>query len=225
MKIYREFKQLSPEWWALRRGVPTASEFSKIMTPKTCKMSAEAKTYAYRLLADRHDPLYPRLNNFTANAAMQQGTEMEKEARAGYELLINLSVDEVCFCTTDDGLLGCSPDALVGEDGLLEIKCPQPNTQIGYLMDATLPDEYRCQVHGHLVVTGRKWCDFYSYSAELPYLHVRVYPDDFTEKLRTTLKDFLALYQELATKLDAVRADPTSRSFLSGANLPKIASA
>lgn len=185
--------QYSPEWYEARRGVPTASRFSDIMGKKMTLL-AGAETYIDELIADtvRLDP--NMLTERPATSAMKHGTECEPEARAWYEFNHNVTVQLVGFCLTDDETLGCSPDFLVGDEGVGELKCPQPKTHVSYLRAGTLPDDYRAQVHGHLIVTGRPWCDFLSYCPGFPPLLVRVVPDEYTAKLRAVLAEFLEKY-------------------------------
>ena len=108
---------------------------------------------------------------------MDLGKTREEEAVRLYEHTTGRETQEVGFCTTDDGQIGCSPDRLVGDEGLLEVKCPLPSTQVGYLLHGELPTEYTLQVQGQLYVTGRAWCDFLSYFPGLPPLLLRVRPE------------------------------------------------
>lgn len=192
--------QLTPEWWALRRGVLTASRVAKIITAKTQKLSAQADGLIYELLGELYRTTPPSEVERTGqmNYAMRFGQDCEHEARRYYEMTRGVDVEQVGFCLSDDGRLGCSPDGLVGDAGCLEIKAPQPATQIRYLLDDGLPDEYRPQVHTHLLVTERDWCDFLAYSGHgLPHLLVRVTPDDYTETLRAALDEFGDRYARL----------------------------
>jgi len=188
MKTYM-CEQYSPQWWNLRRGIPTASQFDRIMTPVKRQYSSAARKYARELVAESAVNWTPP---FYASQAMQHGTNTEPEARAWYAFTYDdLPVQQVGFCVTDDGLIGCSPDFLAGSVGGGEIKCPQPDTHLGYLDDCVLPPDYACQVHGSLIVTGRQWWDFVSYCPGLPPFVVRVVPDDFTEQLRGYIGRFL----------------------------------
>lgn len=195
MKRY-DFDQYSDAWWRVRRGVPTASEFGRIITPAKGTLSASALGYAAELVGQFVDPGYGVEETYVS-AAMRNGTIMEPEARDWYEFDAGETVERVGFCTTDDGRFGCSPDALVGGDGCLELKSPTAKTQVLYLLAGTLPDEYRPQVHGHLIVTGRKWCDFVSYYRGLPTFRIRVTPDAFTDSLRDCLEKFWTTYQQV----------------------------
>jgi hypothetical protein len=192
--------QYSPDWWEIRRGVPTASKFGDIMGKKMTLL-AGAESYIDELIADtvRLDP--NAMTERPMSAAMRHGTECEPEARRFYEMERGVTVQLVGFCTTDDGTLGCSPDFLVGDEGVGELKCPQPKTHVSYLRANALPDDYRAQVHGHLIVTGRPWCDFLSYCPGFPPLLVRVAPDEYTAKLRAVLAEFLEKYAAAKEKV------------------------
>jgi hypothetical protein len=193
--------QYSPEWWEIRRGVPTASQFDKILTP-TGKLSSQATAYIDELIADRF-VLNPNfMTERPMTRAMANGTDMEPEARRWYAMEHpERRVVQVGFCVTDDGRFGCSPDALVGDDGVLELKCPLGKTHVGYLREGLLPADYRPQCHGHLIVTGRPWVDFVSYAPGLPPFSIRVTADSYTEKLRSALDVFWEQYQATLTAL------------------------
>jgi hypothetical protein len=200
MKTYH-CDQYSDEWWRLRRGVPTASQFDSILTPKTMKYAAGARSYIYQLVGDRFDLLYPRKDEF-ATAAMRRGTEQEPESRAWYTLRTGCDVMQVGFVTTDDGRFGCSPDGLVGMEGGLEMKNPTPKVQAEYRDKGGLPAEYRAQVHGALIVTGAKFWDFLSWCPGLPPLLVRTVPDGYTEQLREALEQFWKEYSAMVARFE-----------------------
>lgn len=194
-----ECAQLSPEWWTARRAIPTASNFDKIMTPKTRKYSEQAEGYIHELVAELIDqsPNYFTSLGRPISQAMQHGIDTEPDAVNWYEAKFNIDATRVGFCVSDCERWGCSPDALVGEDGGLELKCVQLKTQVKYLLDGVLPAEYAGQVHGSLIVTGRKWWDFLSYQPALPPLLIRVVPDTYTDALRTALEQFHKRYLEV----------------------------
>jgi hypothetical protein len=209
-----ECPQYSPDWWEARRGVPTCSQFHRIIQPKKGQLSASAMPYIHELIADRikFDP--PLLTEQPATPAMRYGTAQEPEARSHYELVKDVDVRLVGFVKTDDERFGGSPDGLVGDDGGLEIKCPDLKTHVGYLLADVLPDDYRAQVHGHLAITGRKWWDFISYHKDSPRQFItRVCPDDFTEQLKDVLQQFWALYSAAWSRILALRTPtPTEAS-------------
>lgn len=130
---------------------------------------------------------------------------MEPEARRYYEFHSGCDVQRVGFCLSACGRFGASPDALIADDGLLELKNPTAEVQVRYLLDGGLPEVFKPQTHGQLIVTGRKWVDLLSYHPGLPKLLIRVEPDEFTEKLRGYLEQFWTLYQELLTRITKER--------------------
>ncbi len=187
--------QRSREWFEARRGIPTASRFDKILTPATGKPSSQADGLINELIAESVLPpdegLVPRF----VSPEMEEGMRLEAEARCAYELEYAPGpVTEVGFVLHSSGLFGGSPDALVGEDGGVEIKCPLAKTHIGYVRDGVLPLDYKLQVHGYMAATGRKWWSFFSYSRHFPAFHVRVERDAFTERLEMALLAFCACY-------------------------------
>ena len=199
--IILEMEQRTEEWFMARAGVPSASNFDKIVTSKGVATSGVTrKKYIYKLAAEiitgKHEESY-------TNAAMQHGIDTEEEARNMYELVKGIEVNEVGFCMLDDKSSGASPDGMVGEDGLLEIKCPKVETHIDYLLNNKIPTTYIPQVQGQLFVTGRKWCDFMSYSDGLKPLIVRVERDEvFIKKLETELANFS---KELVSIVDQIK--------------------
>ena len=129
--IFHAVNPRSQEWHALRLGIPTSSEFSKIITPKTMKLSSQAQGYLCRLLGEWLTG--EQVENF-ASPWMDRGTELEDSAILAYEMLTDTETSPGGFVTTDDGLIGCSPDRLIGDDGDLEIKCPLIHTHIETLL-------------------------------------------------------------------------------------------
>lgn len=201
MKIL-DVKQGSGEWLAARAGVFTASEFDNLMTPLWKKRTgATPETYILRKLAEKimGFPLE------SPNAwVLEQGAILESEALPWLQLSQDLNVQRVGFVTSDCGRMGCSPDGLIGDDGGVEIKCPQPVNHLRYLLAGTVPDDYLAQVHGSLYVTGRKWWKFVSYSRQFPPVILHVERDEniiakIDEVLTATLDDF-------AVKLEKVKA-------------------
>jgi putative phage-type endonuclease len=189
-------EQRSPEWFAARLGVPSASQFGKVVTP-TGKRSTQVDGYLNKLVAE---VLTGKSDQQEANEAMIRGTELEPEARAYYEL-IGGPVVETGFCIHDDGF-GCSPDGLVGDTGLLEIKCPLAHTQVEYLRENALPGLYAPQVQGQLLVTGREWCDFLSYHPDMRPLLIRVERDEkFISILHDALREMVEQINECVANL------------------------
>lgn len=201
MPIYHRVEQRSPEWFALRIGKPTASEFHKIITPKTGQLSAQSTDYAHSILAEL---MLGKPLESPETEWMVRGQELEDNAVEAYEFEMAFETTLGGFITDDAATMGCSPDRLVGDDGLVEMKCPAPNTHIGYLLDRTsLEMGKRVQVQGQLLVTGRKWCDLVAYHPELPLVVVRVKRDEpFIEKMRVALNDFVKQLAAMREKLE-----------------------
>jgi len=193
MKII-ECVQRSPEWYEVRRGIPTASSADKIVTSKG-EPSKQALGYLYSLAAERIAGI--RENSYTS-AAMEEGIRREEESRQVYEMLREVEVKEVGFCLSDCGRYGCSPDGLVGKDGLVELKNPSGKIAVEHLVGDKLPTAYIQQIQWPLLVTGRKFCDFVSYFPGLPTLIVRVERDGvFLARLEEQLIIFCDMLDEI----------------------------
>lgn len=197
MKIY-DFEQYSDEWYKIRLGMPTASKFDKLITIDG-KPSKQRQKYLYQTAGEY-------VSGYAAetyqNAVMLRGLEMEAEARNLYEVINDVEVKQVGFCVSDDETHGCSPDGLVGEKGLIEIKCPLASTHVGYLLKDTLVSEYFQQVQGQMLVTGREWTDLLSYYPGIRPLIVRVNRDEkFILSLKVELRMFCDELKEIINKI------------------------
>jgi len=187
-------EQGSPEWFAARCGVASASRFGAIMATIKSGESAERRNYRTDLVVER---LTGRpLDAFTTKA-MLQGIEREPDARRAYEARTGNLVEEVGFCRLIDLDAGASPDGLVDDDGGLEIKCPERSAHLRYLQQEAEPPEYTWQIQGGMWVTGRQWWDFASYNPDFPenlQLIVRRIKrnDEAIAKLEAEVKRFLA---------------------------------
>ena len=197
--IIWEGEQGSEEWLKARLGIPTASEFDKIMTTKGA-ISTQRQKLIYRLAGERLTGIVP--TNY-ASAAMQRGTELEPEARAFFELITGHRVDLVGLCYKDEKRdTGCSPDGLIGEDEGVEIKCPNVETHIEYMVKGVLPTAYLQQVQGSLFVTGRKRWHFFSYYPSMKPFHLIVERDElwiaqFSKILADFNKELDETYKQL----------------------------
>ncbi len=192
--------QGSEAWHRLRLGIPTASRFSKILTPKTGKPSEQMTELICELLGERLCEMLPEHAESYMNNAMRHGTETEPLARERYEMLQSVTVRQIGFCKTDDERFGASPDGLVDPDGVVEIKCPQPKTHAKYILNpGALVGDYAPQIHGLLIVTGRQWCDIMSFCPlALPGFDPviqRVEPNDYTDLLRRALDEFWSRFE------------------------------
>lgn len=192
-------EQGTEEWFQARCGIPSASNFDKIVTASG-DSSKQREKYLNRLAGEKVSG--KSVDGFKS-AAMERGVELEAEARSYYEIVTGRDVQRVGFCYHDDGEVGCSPDGLIGEDGGLEIKCPEIHTHVEYYRLKKLPTTYYQQVQGSLWVTGRDWWDFLSYFPGLKPLIIRVTPDkDFQEKLEAELEKFC---DELKQVIEEIR--------------------
>jgi hypothetical protein len=203
--LYHDVEQGSELWFRLRLGVPTASNFDMILTPAKGEPSTSQRKFIAQLIGETLAAFLPaNAPNYTSRA-IDWGQQTEKEARDFYGMERDTDVSNGGFVETDDKRFGCSPDGLIGLQQLpsglwvckggLELKCPQPTTHAGYLMDGQkVPHEYRWQVQGELVVTGARWWDFMSYCPGLPPLLVRVEPNGDTDRLRVALDRFHGNY-------------------------------
>jgi len=195
--------QRSEAWFEARRGIPTCSRFDKILTAAKGLPSAAQDTLIDELIAESICPPEQGLIRPHVTPEMEQGMRLEGEARCAYELeFAKWPVREVGFVLHASGMFGGSPDALVGDVGGVEIKCPNAATHVGYIRGSTLPNEYKCQVHGYMVVTGRDWWDFFSYARGFEPLCVHIVRDEFTAKLERELFTFCCEYNEARAKFN-----------------------
>jgi hypothetical protein len=178
--IIHDVEQGTPEWHALRAGIPTASEFKKLVTTKG-EPSKSMPEYAIQLAADKYagEPL----DAWQGNEWTERGKEMEDRGRAYYEnTFADRSVSQVGFITDDELTHGASPDSLVDDDGMLEIKCLKASRHVGVLVfyerNGRLPADYILQPQGQMLVAQREWCDSLFWHPELPALLVRNKPDE-----------------------------------------------
>ncbi len=208
--IIHDVPQLSDSWWELRQGVPTASEFHRIITAKDGLPSKSQEAYATELAKDLQcqNPPYFSNGGKPVNVHMNRGRNLEDEAIAALSLLRKIHTRKVGFVTTDDGRFGCSPDSLFEtQDGKwlggIEVKCPSVDKHEANVKRGTLPMTYKAQCHGGLVVTGLPSWIFIEYcpDSKTPTLMIEVKPDDFTEKLKAELDRFWELYQSVKAKL------------------------
>ena len=175
MKIYNDVIQGSDIWKELKRGKISASNFSKVMAKGAGKTR---QSYLYKLAAEIITG--DQVDHYT-NDAMLHGTETEPMARAAYCFENDIEVTEVGFIETDE-YLGCSPDGLVGDDGLVEIKCPVTTTQIATFLSGRMPTTHKAQVQGQIWISEKSWCDFVSFdprvNGKASYFCQRIYRDD-----------------------------------------------
>jgi putative phage-type endonuclease len=197
MKII-DCEQCSPEWFKVRAGIPTSSEFSKIICCDG-KPSKQREKYMWRLVGERLGGI---VEESFQSFAMMRGKEKEDEAKKFYTFTRE-PIQSVGFCLSDCGRFGASTDGLIGDKGVFELKCPEMATHVGYLLaEPKIPTEYYQQTQGELFVTGREYVEFLSYYPGLKPFLVRERPDDvFQKALKRELELFCEELEELTNKL------------------------
>jgi len=159
-------EQRTDEWFAARLGKVTASRIADVMAKTKTGYGAARKNYAAQLVCER---LTGNVAESYTNAAMQWGIDTEPQARAAYEFMTDQAVEQVGFIDHPQiEMSGASPDGLIRQVGLVEIKCPNTATHIETLLDGKVPDKYIKQMQWQMDCTGREWCDFVSYDPRLP---------------------------------------------------------
>jgi putative phage-type endonuclease len=191
-----EIVQGTPEWLAARCGLVTASRIADVVAKdRTGKgWGVSRANYAAQLICER---LTGVVSESYTSPAMQWGTDHEPEARAAYQFEVNKRVELVGFVKHPTiGQAGASPDGLVGDDGLVQFKCPESKKHIETLMGAPIDGGYQKQMLWEMACTGRQWCDFVSFDPRLPEsmkLCIRRFPRDAAAiaELEANVIDFL----------------------------------
>ena len=203
MNIIESIEQGSQEWHELRLGKITASRMADVLSNGKGKApSKTAETYMMELLAEK---LTGETKPFFENDAMRWGTETEPQARAMYELKSGYDVREAAFIEHNE-FIGVSPDGLVGDNGILEIKCPTTITQIKRALTDDYSKDYYTQIQCQLWVAERDWCDFVSFDprldVEASYLLQRIYKDDaFVKAMKEKSYAFIGRMNEIYGQL------------------------
>lgn len=198
-------EQRTEEWHEIRLGKVTASRVADIVIKTKSGYAATRSTYMTELLAERLTGV--RAEKWTSSA-MQWGVDHEDAARAAYEIRTGNIVDEIAFVAHPTiEMAGCSPDGLVHEDGLIEIKCPTTINHIEILMNEIPPEKWIIQMQWQMACTGRQWCDFVTFDPRLPsdmsMAIIRVSRDDaMISKLEEEVNIFL---RELEDKIKRLK--------------------
>lgn len=202
-------EQRSQEWFAARLGKVTASKINDVMAKlKSGGEAAGRKNYRAQLVVER---LTGQQTECYVNGAMQWGTDHEPDARASYEFITGNTVQEIGFVDHPEiPMSGASPDGLIGEDGLIEIKCPNTATHLDYLLNGKAPADHLNQMQWQMECTGRKWCDFVSYDPRMPIdlqlFTVRVERDEVkTAGIVEEVKVLIAEVEETIEKLTGLQ--------------------
>jgi putative phage-type endonuclease len=200
MNIIETCEQGSIEWLSLRLGKITASRVKDVLTKgRGTSPSKTSESYMMELIAEI---LTGNSKPFFENDAMRWGTETEPQARAMYAVNNDfVDVKEVAFVEHNE-FIGISPDGLVGDDGLLEVKCPNTTTQLKRALSDDYSADYKAQIQMQLWVTEREWCDFLSFDPRLEcsagYLQQRVMRDEeYIEEMKVKVYAFVDKMSEL----------------------------
>ena len=187
MIIYEDIEQRTDEWYRIRDLKFTASHASTILAE-----GAGLKTLIKEILADHYSSkTYEEFSDKYTNNNIERGNEFEDKARTIYEMEVCLPVKQVGFVEMSDHV-GCSPDGMVGDEGLVEIKNHNDKYYVNLLLTNKIEKKYYNQMQMQLYVTDRKWCDYFAFNPnfpEKPFVLIRVYPDEITfGKLRNALE-------------------------------------
>lgn len=206
--IIVDVEQGSPEWLSIRLGLISASRFKDVMSEpqrkadkESGKLSAKAEVYANELIAE----IITGKQKEVTGKALEWGSEYESAARIEYDFRKDVETVERGICISDCRMFGASPDGFVGDDGMIEIKCPFNSANHVWAVIHGMPPEHIAQIQGNLWINGRDWCDFISFDPRVNddnRLYVeRIYRDEkyiakleakvlaFAEYLKTTLKN------------------------------------
>lgn len=206
-------EQRSPDWFAARLGKVTASRVADVMAKTKSGYGASRKNYMMELLCQR---LTGACEAGYVNSAMQRGTDLEPVARSVYEMTADVMVVECGFVDHPALAFGASPDGLVGDDGLIEIKCPNTAQHVEFLRTGEIDSRYQWQMLAQMVCTGRQWCDFVSFDDRMPnelqYKCVRFHRDvsreiDMLAEIGKFLKELDALETEMRGMMAAKQGE------------------
>lgn len=205
--IIHNCEQGSEAWKQVRIGKITASRFAHVIAKgKGSEPSKTRLSYLYEIASEI---MTGQAADSYTNPAMEHGTLTEPQARLEYEDREGVPVEQLGFVEYSDRV-GASPDGIVGENGLLEIKCPKTSTQIQRVLDGVFPTEYMAQVQGQLWVCEKEWCDFVSFDPRIAgpssYFKIRVQrDDDYIAKLQTGVVLFIEDLNKVLERLGHVR--------------------
>ena len=204
MENLLEITQGSDAWHQARLGKVTASRIADIIATTKSGYSASRANYEAQLICEI---LTGKPAESFTNAAMAWGTETEPLARAQYELKTGNMVNQIGFVVHPKiEQAGASPDGLVDNDGLIEIKCPNTSTHLDTLLSQKVPSKYITQMTWQMLCTGRKWTDFVSYDPRLPdnlqlFIQRIELDEEYGKKLESEIKEFLEYVNEKVEKL------------------------
>lgn len=205
MQIIKDLEQGSAEWLAIRMGIVTMSNIGALLVngKGEAGFGADAMTYMNTLIGERitqeiADP-------FTGNRHTERGHELEPKARALYEMQTDLSCEQVAIILNHG--CGYSPDSLVGDNGLNEIKTKLPKYQVELILSGEIPKEHLAQCQGGLWISGREWIDFISYWPGMPLFVKRLHRDEaMISKMEERVKTFYELLEDRMNRVLGIEA-------------------
>lgn len=184
------FPQRSEEWYKIRIGKITGSDFHTLMGNGETKKKLLLKKAVERITGK---PQGDELKN----SDIQRGVDLEDTARTYYEMETGNTVNQVGFIQLNE-YVGCSPDGLIGMDGILEIKCPRATTFLSHYLDDSIEKQYYTQIQFNMMITGAKWCDFVRYNEDFPLYIKRVKADkEYQCRIRERLSECIKEIEEI----------------------------
>lgn len=193
--IHHNVIQNSEDWFKIRSGKFTASSFGDLFASKS------TLTYEKAIFKVAYERLVGETPESFSNEWTDRGHELEPLARDAYEVETFNLVEDAGFFELNDWV-GCSPDGLIGADGMIEIKCPAYNTFIWYINSGKLPSTYFYQVHGQMYVTGRQWVDFVAYHPPFKPFIIRVDRDEkVCQEIEAALTEAIDKAKKIIEKL------------------------
>lgn len=219
-QIFESFEQRTPEWYSCRLGLPTASVFHTVMAKgKEGGSSLTRRSLLYSLAGEI---MTGQPAESYESLEMIRGREMEAEARDLYAFVTDGQIRQVAFIR--NGSKGCSPDSLVGDKGMLEIKTKKPSVLIEALLRDDPPPEHKAQLQGNLWVAEREWIDFFAYWPLMPPCQHRVYRDeayirtisDAIDAFNDELHHLVARLSSAAVPRSAILKNQLVQSLLAG---------
>lgn len=211
--------QRSEDWFRARAGIPTASEFSTLLAKgRDGGDSKTRRTYMLKLAGEiiTGEPM-----ESYDNAHMERGRIMEEEARDLYAFLADDPLSQVGFLRDDDKRAGCSPDSLVGNDGMVEIKTALPHILIGHILKGDFPADHKAQCQGALWIAGREWIDICVYWPKMTPFIKRAYREDiYLRDLEKAVRQFNEELDETVERVRRYGAPSTLRSDLEASLVP-----
>lgn len=196
--IIFDCEQGSEAWYACRSGIPTASEFATVMA--SGKDGGDSKTRRTYMLKLAGELITGEVADSYSNGHMERGKAMEDEARDLYEFTYNVDLQRVGFIR--NGMKGCSPDSLIGNDGMVEIKTKLPHLLAETILRDKFPAEHVAQCQGGLWVAEREWIDISVYWPKMPQFVKRAYRDEaYIKELSAAVDKFNDELHEVVAKL------------------------